>query len=252
VSMFDVDLRTMEHTSHVVLDGATNVRDLTWALSASRQLGTKRLFRSANLDQLSAQGRLAFAELRVGVVIDLRGKREAAAAPEFEGTKRVHLPIEPTVVAKVLQHHAAGTLNVASAIGIMESTYRHFIVNHTEVFTGVFRQVLQAKKRPVLFHCAAGKDRTGVAAALILTAMGVAPSVVMEDYLLSNQFYRPPSLGVSHFPDEVRDAILKVRPSYLEAALGAMIEVSGGADQYLEKALGIGVREREAIREAMI
>jgi protein-tyrosine phosphatase len=133
----------------------------------------------------------------------------------------------------------------------MEDTYRDYIVNHTQIFTGIFHHIVNAGHQPVLFHCAAGKDRTGVAAALILTALGVAPSVIMQDYLLSNQLYRSPNLSTVDIPDDVREAILKVRPSYLEAAFAAMIEGWGGPDQYLEKALGVGIREREAIRKAM-
>jgi len=241
----------MEHVSHIILDGTTNVRDLSWPLAMAQGAGTRRIFRSACLDRLSPHGLRAFCELQVALVIDLRGKEEAAAAPQLEGTVRVHLPIEPTVAARLLRHRADGTLSAAVAVSVMEDTYRDYIVNHIEIFTGVFHHLIKARQQPVLFHCAAGKDRTGVAAALILTALGVAPSVIMEDYLLSNQLYRSPNLSTIDIPDDVREAILKVRPSYLEAAFAAMSEGWGDADRYLEKALGVGIREREAIREAM-
>lgn len=241
----------MEHANHIVLDGASNVRDLSWPFGTTRRPGTRRIFRSACLDRLSPEGRRAFSELQVAVVIDLRGKLEASDAPEFEGTTRVHLPIEPTVVDHVLMHRAAGTLNVAAAVGVMEGTYRDYVVDHAEIFAGIFDHVIKASRHPVLFHCAAGKDRTGVAAALILLALGVAPSVIMQDYLLSNQYYRPSRPGTVDIPDDVREALLKVRPSYLEAAFAAMIEGWGGPDQYLEKALSVGTRERAAIRAAM-
>jgi protein-tyrosine phosphatase len=237
----------MEHDSHIVLDGASNVRDVGWLLGPGR----RRVFRSANLDLLSSHGRRAFGELGIGVVIDLRGKAEAAAAPALEGTTRVHLPIEPTVVAELTAHRAGGTLSVASAIGVMERAYRDFIVDHAEVFAELLQHVLAAKRRPVLFHCAAGKDRTGVAAALILSALGVARSAIMEDYLLSNRLYRHRSAGTADIPEAVREVIVKVRPSFLEAAFAAMTQGWGGPDEYLEKALRIKTRERAAMREAM-
>jgi protein-tyrosine phosphatase len=239
----------MEHDSHIVIEGASNVRDLGWPVAT--RPGTRRVVRSANLDQLSSHGRRAFGELRIAIVIDLRGKAEAAAAPVLEGTTRVHLPIEPTVAATLLDQRARGTLSVASAVEVMEHTYRRFIMDHAAVFAEVLQYAVGAKQRPILFHCAAGKDRTGVAAALILTALGVAPSVIMEDYLLSNRLYRPQNPGTADIPDAVRDVIVKVRPSYLEAAYAAMTEGWGGPEQYLASALGIGAREREAIGEAM-
>jgi protein-tyrosine phosphatase len=238
----------MTHVSHIPLDGASNVRDLGWPIAAAGVAARpRRVLRSANLDRLSDEGRRDFAELGIGVVIDLRGKAEAAAAPDFAGTARIHLPIEPTVVAELRALLAAGTLTVDAAVAVMEDTYRRYIVDHVAVFAGIFQHVLRAKQRPVLFHCAAGKDRTGVAAALILAALGVAPSIIMEDYLLSNRLFRP-TAGTTDLPDDIREAIIKVRPSYLDAAFAAMTESWGGPDEYLDGALGIGAGERDAIR----
>src|SRR6266705_7079112 len=83
---------TMDDGGHIVLDGASNVRYVTWVLGA-RAPATGCVLRSANLDQLSAAGRRRFGELRVAIVIDLRGKAEAAAAPQLDGATRIHLPI---------------------------------------------------------------------------------------------------------------------------------------------------------------
>jgi protein-tyrosine phosphatase len=239
----------MTHVSHIPLDGASNVRDLGWPLGAGGIAARpRRVLRSANLDRLSDEGRRDFAELGIGVVIDLRGKAEAAAAPDFAGTTRIHLAIEPTVVAELKALLETGSLTVDAAVAVMEDTYRRYIVDHVEVFAGIFQHVLRANERPVLFHCAAGKDRTGVAAALILTALGVPPSTIMEDYLLSNRLFRP-TPGTSDIPDDIREAIIKVRPSYLDAAFAAMAESWGGPDEYLDRALGIGLRERDAMRD---
>ena len=241
----------MDHGGHIVLDGASNVRDLTWLLG-TRSSEARRVLRSANLDRLSPEGRRHFGELGIEVVIDLRGKAEAADAPDLKGTKRVHLPIEPNVIASLVAQQAAGTPSTASAMRVMERAYRHYIVDHRAVFAALFHHVLAANQRSVLFHCAAGKDRTGVAASLVLTALDVPRAVIMEDYLLSNRFFRPTGPRTSDiFPDDIREVIIKVQPSYLEAAFAAMTEGWGGPDGYLEKALGIGAHERAAVRKAL-
>jgi protein-tyrosine phosphatase len=242
----------MEHVSHIPLEGASNTRDLGWMIGArGSQAASRRVLRSANLDRLSPAGRRRFEDLGVAVVIDLRGRAEAAEAPAFAGATRVHLPIEPSVVAKLQAHQAAGTLDVAAACEVMEETYRRFVLDYAEVFAAVLHHVLEAKKRPVLFHCAAGKDRTGVAAALILAAAGVQSSLVMEDYLLSNQLYQPAATSTSDIPDHIRQVVLKVQPSYLDAAFAAMTDAWGGIDAYLAKALGVGARERAAMQDAL-
>jgi protein-tyrosine phosphatase len=244
--------RQMEHESHIVCDGTSNLRDVSWAAGGhATPPGTGRVFRSANLDKLSPEGQQRFDALGIGVVIDLRGKEEAAAAPMLAGAMRVHLPIEPTVMAELRGHLAAGTLSVDTAVGVMEGTYRHYILAHSDVFAGILHHVLDAGRRPVLFHCAAGKDRTGVAAALILTALGVAPAAIMDDYLLSNRLFRPHPPTSADIPEDVRAAMIKVRPSYLDAAFATMAEGWGGPERYLEKALGIGTGERAALRAAL-
>jgi protein-tyrosine phosphatase len=86
---------------------------------------------------------------------------------------------------------------------------------------------------------------------LVLTALGVTQDVILEDYLLSNRLYRPHGIGTSQIPEDVREAIVKVRPTYLEAAFAAMREGWGEPVRYLEQALGFGAREREVLREAL-
>ena len=198
----------MEHVSHIPLEGASNTRDLGWLFgTASQPVASRRVLRSANLDRLSADGQRRFRDLRIAVIIDLRGKAEAAEAPDFVGTTRVHLPIEPNVLAELRALVAAGTLDVAAAHGIMESTYRMYITDHAKVFAEVLHHVLDARRRPVLFHCAAGKDRTGIAAALILAALDVQPSIIMEDYLLSNRLYRPLAPSTSEIPTDRKSVV---------------------------------------------
>ena len=236
----------------IAVDGASNFRDLAWLFDATDPGGRGRIFRSAHLDGLSEAGLRTFGGLGIGLVIDLRGKAEAAAAPSLEGTARVHLPIEPTVAAELLRRRISGTLTAAVAAGIMEDTYRHFITAHAAVFARMLELIAAQPWRPVVFHCAAGKDRTGVAAALILTALEADPAAIMADYLLSNRFYRPPRLSSLDLDGEVREAIFGVRPSYLEAAYAAMREGWGGPEQYLERALGVGPRQRRALQEALL
>lgn len=235
----------------IAVDGASNFRDLAWLFDAPGP-GRGRIFRSAHLDRLSEDGLRTFAGLGIGLVIDLRGKAEAAAARSFAGTARVHLPIEPTVAGELLRRRISGTLTAATAAAIMEDTYRQFITGHAAVFARMLELIAGQPWRPVVFHCAAGKDRTGVAAALILTALEVDPAAIMTDYLLSNRFYRPPRLSGLDLESGVREAIFGVRTSYLEAAFAAMREGWGGPDQYLERALGVGPRQRRALREAIL
>ena len=92
---------------------------------------------------------------------------------------------------------------------------------------------------PIVFHCTAGKDRTGFAAALILLTLGVPRNVVMHDYLLTNALYqRPPGMG-SHAPEEVLRVLWRVQEEFLDAALHMVDNDFGGLQAYLVDVLGV-------------
>ncbi|MEN9631176.1 MAG: hypothetical protein RJA10_4404, partial [Pseudomonadota bacterium] len=103
---------------------------------------------------------------------------------------------------------------------------------------------------PLVFHCTAGKDRTGVAAALILLALGVPRDVVLQDYLLSNELYRrPPGLPHSDTPPEALAVLWRVQAGFLDAALDAVDADHGGLDGYLRHRLGVGPSARDVLRQ---
>jgi protein-tyrosine phosphatase len=91
-----------------------------------------------------------------------------------------------------------------------------------------------------VFHCTAGKDRTGFAAALILLALGVPRQTVLADYLLTNQHYRHPPMPHSDTPAEVLAVLWRVQQGFLDAALQAVDHDQGGIDRYLRQRLGLG------------
>ena len=131
-------------------------------------------------------------------------------------------------------------------VGLMQDLYRDLVNAHAHRFAELFQHLLQADT-PLLFHCTAGKDRTGVAAALVLLALGVPRDVVMQDYLLTNRHFQPPTHGRSELPDEVLEVLWSVRPDYLDAALQAIDDAHGGVPRYLQQRLGLGPAQLDAL-----
>jgi protein-tyrosine phosphatase len=89
----------------------------------------------------------------------------------------------------------------------------------------------------VLFHCAAGKDRTGIAAALVLLALGVSRDAVRADYLLTNELVRDPAPGQSATPLEARAVLWRVQEGFLDTALDIVDTDHGGIERYLTQRL---------------
>ena len=233
------------------LAGATNFRDLGgYRGQGGRTVRWRRLFRSDHLAGLTEADRAVLTGLGIGRSVDFRGVQErAATACDLPGITQHSLPIEPTVVQNVRSLIEPGRdLTALDAVGVMQQTYRAFASDQSHRFAELFEHLL-ADDAPLVFHCTAGKDRTGFAAALILLALEVPRPVVMADFLLTNDLYRrssatpPPDL-----PQPVLDVLWKVQAGFLESALQVVDAERGGIDAYLVS-LGVGPRERERLRQ---
>ena len=235
------------------LSGASNFRDLGgYHGLGGRAVRWRRLFRSDHLAGLTDQDTRALAELGISRALDFRGQDERAAQAYDIPNVRYHaLSIEPTVVQRAKEMAQAGTrMTGPIAVGLMQDTYRAFVANNAKQYAQLFVHLLE-DDAPLVFHCTAGKDRTGFAAALILMALGVPRDVVMADYLLTNGLYRRPA-AVNHASftsDEALNVIWRVQEDFLDAALHTVEQDFGGLDQYLTKQLGVGEKQRARLEQ---
>lgn len=233
------------------LTGASNFRDLGgYVGTGGRAVRWRRLFRSDHLAGLTPDDARALQELGVVRAFDFRGVSERAAVPyELQGLTQHSLPIEPTVVQRMKDLLEAGQqITPAETVDLMRQTYQAFVHDNTERFATLFEHLLQ-NDAPLVFHCTAGKDRTGFAAALILLALGVPREVAMQDYLLTNDLYRMPVHKNSHAPQEVLNVLWRVQEPFLNAAFEAVDTGYGGVETYLVDELGIGAPERSRLEE---
>ena len=235
--------RTMQPTPtrSLPMAGATNFRDLGgYTGHGGRPVKWRRIFRSDHLAGLTARDQALLAELGVARAVDFRGQAESAAyAYALPGVAYHPLHIEPTVVQRALELQRTGRqLTAQDAVGLMQDTYRGFVHDNAPRFAELFRLLL-ASDAPMVFHCTAGKDRTGFAAALILLTLGVPRDVVMHDYLLTNSLYRRPEGMGSHAPEEVLAVLWRVQEEFLDAALHMVDNDFGGLQAYLVDVLGV-------------
>jgi len=231
------------------LDGASNFRDLGGYTGLDgRRVRWRTLFRADHLAGLSAADLDVLQGLKLARSADFRGKMESAhLAYEWPGIARHALIVEPTVVQRASALIAAGNdLTAAHAEELMQDTYRSFVHDYAPRFAQLFQLLLDSQD-PLVFHCTAGKDRTGWAAALLLTALGVDEDTVMQDYLLTNQLYQRPAATFAPMPAEVMDVLWRVQASYLAAATDMVRADFGGMEGYLRDALGIDSAARERL-----
>lgn len=234
----------------IALQGTTNFRDLGGYTGADgRTLRWRTLFRSDHLADLTAEDLHALQDLGVARAVDFRGAEERVAhGYDWPQLDQHALSIEPTVVQRAFAMiHQGHQLTAQDTVGLMQDTYRGFVVDNADRFATLFRMLLDSDQ-PLVFHCTAGKDRTGWAAALILLALGVSREVVRDDYLLTNQLYRRPAAlaakAAQSVPQEILDVLWRVQMPFLDSAFALAEERYGNMDRYLAEALGVGHAER--------
>jgi protein-tyrosine phosphatase len=208
------------------------------------------LYRSDHLGALDVQDAAQIRALGITRVLDFRGVDERTSAACRLPDVTVHsLPIEPTIVQKLGELIAGGhRLTAQDVAGHMQDTYRGFVRHNTPRFAEFFAYLL-ASNEPTVFHCTAGKDRTGFAAALMLNAVGASDDDVMRDYLLTNDRLQLPEASRMGLPREAMEVLWRVQPSFLLAAFDEVDANFGSLQAYFREGLGLREKDRAALRD---
>ena len=213
----------------------------------------RHLYRSDHLGALDDADAAAIRALGITRVLDFRGVAERSAAACRLREVTVHsLPIEPTIVQKLADLIASGhRLTGAEVAEQMQDTYRGFVRHNTPRFAEFFEHLL-ASDAPTVFHCTAGKDRTGFAAALLLKAVGASDDDVMRDYLLTNERLQLPGVSRLGLPREAVEVLWRVRPDFLHAAFAQVDASYGSLEGYFREGLWLRESEREHLRRVYV
>jgi protein tyrosine/serine phosphatase len=259
-------------TSRILaLEGVDNFRDFgDYRTAAGRRIHPGRLYRSANHGAATDTDLEAIAALGLSVMVDLRRPEERLRMPnrrpETCGATVItnDMDEKPDDADPWLTFLKASDLSAAAVHGYLMDYYRAapFVPRHQDLFARYFRALGEAEG-PVLIHCAAGKDRTGVLAALTHHLVGVHADDIAEDYLLTNdeaRFERRGPIVLQHLaeatgrqPDAaIARAVMGVEAVYLDEALGTIRDAHGSIDAYLEQALGVDAASREKIEARLL
>lgn len=241
-----------------------NFRDYgDYATSAGARVRPGLLLRSAHHARATDADLTRLQTLDVAVVVDLRRPGEQRDQPsrrhgDFAG-RIIAAEVDDGAEAPHITFLKTQDLTPASGRRFMERTYRAlpFEPAHLDVFARYFRALSEADGA-VLIHCAAGKDRTGLLAALTHHLLGVGRDDLIEDYLLTNAAVdlagRAPAIARQIHKmtgrvasDEAVVAFLGVQAAYLEAAFAEIEARHGSLDLYLEQALGVDAALRDRI-----
>jgi protein-tyrosine phosphatase len=256
-------------TRHLAFEGVENFRDYgDYAAAGGRHLKRGVLYRSAAHGRATDADLEKIAALNLAAIVDLRRKGERERDPS-----RRH----PAFAGEVIYTDAGDVgedpwqlfmkqsdLSAEAFRGYMLTYYDEapFVDRHIDLYARYFR-ALAASEGPVLIHCAAGKDRTGILAALTHHLVGVGDGDILADFLLTNNPERMAkrlpiameamSQATGRTPTAAAVMVaMSVEEAYLERAFAAIKARHGSLDAYLEQALGVDGALREALEARLL
>jgi protein-tyrosine phosphatase len=263
---FEIDFedgRTLPSAERVLpLEGAVNFRDLGgYDTTDGRRVAWGRVYRSDELYRLTDADRVMIRELGVKLIVDLRSDSEVADRPDRapEGVAYRRMPVygrNPIGALRIL--FVRHRLDPA-----FKRLYRDTIIDEgAPVFGDVLRLVADPTNLPLVWHCTSGKDRTGIAAALLLHICGVPRDTIIVDYTLTNLYAdkflavlreafsairTPPGVKIEQlYP------FLSARPELIEHAFAHIESTYGSVDDYLRGPVGLTAGDLAAIRRNLL
>ena len=255
----------------IQLEGLPNTRDIGGIPAADgRFVKHARLLRSGALVGATERDLKALVDdFDLRTVVDLRTEEEARAKPDpldlLGEVRYVSVPLlNPAALGIANEGGVKGMLKAIREVegnpaSIMERVYVSTVLDERgqHGFARFFDAVLATEQGSVLWHCSAGKDRTGMAAALLLWVLGASDEDIMADYLASNRYLQNrteeilnalASHGLAGKLDSSVRVLNSVRPDFLLAARDAAVKHYGSVDAYLERALNVTPVKREVLR----
>ncbi len=261
------------------LEGGSNFRDMGgYTTENGQQVSRGVLFRSGSMVSLTEQDMNYLQQFDFKTIVDLRSREELELFPNHWAkiAEIDYLNVDYSMMEMMgddLEQLTSGATDADGMLSQMGPMYRQMPATLKPQLKLMFHRLL-AGQTPLVVNCSAGQDRTGVASAMVLTALGVPRSTIVDDYHLSTRFRRPgvEQAGVSEEELKIAagsnvfaammlrfsedDSMREPNPLYtenrvafLQFALNAVEEQYGSVLHYLDAELDVGEQEIARLRE---
>jgi len=265
--LFPIDLPAADREAYrrVRFDRLANFRDLGgYRNSAGQQVKWGLLYRSDSLKAASSRDLRALQRLPLVEIIDLRSEMEQQMAPDrlpdIPGMRFLALPImdaNSRLTVEARERIVARRYDDVHPDELLNEAYAAFVRQFTPQYQVFFRELLAAQGRPILWHCSAGKDRTGFAAALLLRILQVPMTTILQDYMLTQIYWQRSLWKTALYLTLIRGrrAVRLVRElsgakeEYLQTAFATIDQDYGSFDAYVHSGLGLTEAEIQTLRQ---
>ncbi|MGA0558176.1 tyrosine-protein phosphatase [Larkinella sp. VNQ87] len=239
----------------VQLQGASNFRDLGgYPAAGGKTVRWGRIYRSADISKLTDADLSVLADRHIATVCDLRGPDEIKTNPDRlpAGAQWVNLPAGS-------ENTRAMTTSLMSARPTNRDSMMTAFYGRTDhlkaKYKPMFDQLLALDgEESLLFHCTAGKDRTGIGAALVLSALGVDRSLILKDYAATDVYWQGNREQIlaqyrkQGVDENVVKGMLAANPAYLQNTFAAIDRQYGSMDAFLKQEMELSAEKLTALR----
>lgn len=248
----------------IYLEGTHNTRDLGGYISQDgRFVKNGILYRSDKLSNLTPNDVLEIKKLGIKKIIDFRSEDEKTRDPNKipEGVEYVEMPIEADKkIKQEIYDVLSGKIDKDIKEFLMEAN-RKFIYEYSETFKLFLLEIIN-NPVPTLYHCTAGKDRTGFATLLIYTILDIDRETILEDYLKTNEFIAnsiekvkfevAKSMKISNKEVDRIMPLLHVDIDYINSAINEADKNYGSLFTFINDRLEIKTNERDLLKVMLL
>ena len=241
----------------MILPSVSNFRDIGGYKNTSG--GTIKhgvVFRSNHLYNIHEPDIEKIISLKLKTIIDFRSKLERENAPLQKKPKLAqnieHHPITTKSNSIVYNLVINGTATGKHIEKLMIKSYGQYVKDHKTQYKNLFDKILYVENLPLVFNCSAGKDRTGFGAAMILMALEVPIETIFEDYLLTNDCWKPSIVFPKQINQEVKKALLQANRKYLEASFTEIFNIFGSLESFLNEFLEFNTNKRKKLEKNLL
>ena len=245
------------------MDGAHNTRELGgYKTTDGKSVKWGMLYRSDKLSDISDTDQVYLQNLGIKKIIDFRSKEEKEEDPDIipQGIDYIEMPIcVDGAMRSKIEAVLKGETNKDVKSFLVDAN-KEFVSNYTDVYEDFLRNLID-DDGPALFHCTAGKDRAGFAAAITLIALGVSKEDVINDYMKTNQFTKErieeiigqiELMTLYQTDAEILRPLLGVEREYIETAFQAAEEKYGSLENFIRDGLNISDEDIQKLRNKFI
>lgn len=245
------------------MDGAYNTRELGgYKTTDGRSVKWGMLFRSDKLSDISETDQKYLQNLGIKRIVDFRSEGEKTEDPNNipEGINYIETPINVDgAMRSKIEAVLKGETNKEIKSFLVDAN-KEFVTNYTDVYENFLKGLID-EDGPTLFHCTAGKDRAGFAAAITLIALGVSKEDVIEDYMKTNVFTKNridemidkiELMSLYQVDAEILRPLIGVERIYIETAFNTAEEEYGSLDNFIREGLNISDEEIQMLRNKFL